>query len=116
MSTSNEPVFAWDAASVVAQRKPLLWTAKFGDGYQQNVPQGLNSQPGHWTLQLHCASSAEADAIDTFLQEQGGYLPFAWTPPHAATPVSVLCQNWSKYDKPGGVVSITATFEQVFGA
>ena len=53
MSTSNEPVFAWDAASVVAQCKPLLWTAKFGDGYQQNVPQGLNDQPGHWTLQLH---------------------------------------------------------------
>lgn len=37
MSTSNEPVFAWDAASVVAQRKPLLWTAKFGDGDRKSV-------------------------------------------------------------------------------
>ena len=107
--------FTWIAADAVRSVKPAVYCAKFGDGYEQNAPAGLNFLPETWELQFKCRSPADADAILAFLVAQGGWQKFQWTPPRAAGPILVICRKWSDATKVGGITSVSATFEQTFG-
>ena len=107
--------FAWIPSDAVRSVKPSVYAAKFGDGFEQNTPTGINFSPESWDLQFKCRNSAVADAITAFLAAQGGYQKFQWTPPRATSPITVLCRKWSDSSKPGGVTSVSATFEQTFG-
>lgn len=104
----------WPSQSSRSQ-KPALWSAKFGDGYQQNAPQGINNDPEKWQLQFKLQDRADGDALIAFLQAADGYLPFSWRSIRGPNPIRVLCKGWSDITKPSGPITLNATFEQVFG-
>lgn len=108
-------LFTWIPSEAIRSLQPAVYSAKFGEGYEQNTPRGINATPASWDLQFKCRSSSVADAILAFLVAQGGYQKFQWTPPRATAPILVLCRKWSDTSKPGGVTSVSATFEQTFG-
>ncbi len=54
--------------------------AQFGDGYAQMAADGLNNRMDSWPLQFACTPS-EMQAIKAFMDAQGGYKAFNWTPP-----------------------------------
>ena len=108
-------LFTWIASDAVRSSKPSVYSARMGDGYEQNTPTGINFAPETWELQFKCRSANVADAILGFLKAQGGYQKFQWTPPRANAPINVICRKWSDATKPGGVTSVSATFEQTFG-
>jgi phage-related protein len=108
-------VFTWIPSDAARTVSPAVYSARFGDGYEQNTPRGLNYLPQSWDLQFKCPSSTVADAILAFLNTQGGTAKFQWTPPRASAPILVLCRKWSDTTKPGGITTVSATFEQTFG-
>ena len=105
----------WIPQDAQREIKPALFTAKFGDGYEQNTPQGLNFKPEKWTLQFRFQSRADGDAMQDFLDSYGAYQAFTWRSPRGPNPIRVLCQDWTDTSKPGAVFSLQATFRQVFG-
>jgi phage-related protein len=92
---------------------PRVLSSKFGDGYEQRVADGINTQPQMWSL-IFTDSAAIIDAIDSFLIGKGGVTKFTWTP-QGGTEISVICRDWSKSIESPDVSSLQCSFEQVYG-
>lgn len=107
--------FAW-FVSLNSSREiaPRVREAKFGDGYAQSIGDGINTQPRSWSVRIDNTDAAEADAIDTFLVARDGSEAFDWTDPRGHVGRWV-CKRWNLTEHGGGVASISATFEEVFG-
>lgn len=97
------------------QLRPRVTAIKFGDGYEQRVAQGLNTQLEIWNLNFANRSQVDADAIDAFLRARGGVESFDWTPPDAAASKKFVCREWTRVIQKANLYSISATFEQVMG-
>ena len=61
------------------QRKPKVLVADFGDGYTQRTANGINHNKEEWNLSFTKRKDTEADAIEAFLETQGGSTAFLWT-------------------------------------
>lgn len=98
-----------------AQRSktPRVRNASFGDGYQQRVADGINTQPATWNLTFN-VTKADADAIESFFEGKGGVESFTWTP-SGMSEVTVKCSDWSRSITSPNTATISATFMQVFG-
>lgn len=99
-----------------AQKKsqPAVRVVKFGDGYEQRLAYGVNTQPKVWTLRWSASSNSDADAIEAFLEARGAVESFDWTPLQEATSYKFVCREWDREHKYSDINTITATFEQVF--
>ena len=110
------PTFNW-APSAESQMvvKPRILQAKFGDGYTQEAPDGINHLLRTWQVYFKNRTTTECDAIEAFLVAQAGYLPFDWTPPNGAAGKwkCGLPNGWTRTRHSGQVGSITCTFEEV---
>jgi phage-related protein len=93
---------------------PNVLTAKYGDGYSQDQPLGINYIAQVWTLTFN-RNHKEADQIYNFLMNQGGYLRFWWTPPRQEQAIKVKTTGKiGKAETDAHQTTITATFQQVF--
>ena len=107
--------FTWrPTVGAQADTEPRLLEAKFGDGYVQAVPNGINFMPETWDLTFNNLTDATALAIDTFLRAQGGYITFDWKTPRGVL-LKFRCKRWSTVYKEEDQSTVTATFVQVFG-
>lgn len=100
--------------SASLQAKPRVRLVTFGDGYQQRVADGINNAPRSWQLSF-TRPNAEADAIEAFFAARSGVEAFDWTPPYGAAGKWVA-REWSASLIGPVAKTITATFEEVFGA
>jgi len=93
--------FTWKP-DFAAQMKnePTIRETKFGDGYAQRGPNGINSLLPEWSLAFGHRTDTEADAIDNFLATQGGWQSFLWTPPKSpSVQKKFVCKSWNvSYD------------------
>jgi phage-related protein len=106
---SIAPVYGMQKAS-----KPSVRQIKFGDGYSQRVTVGLNQNPKSWSLTWQ-VSPTDAATIETFLDQRAAdAASFTWTPPDTSTSYQWICYEWSKSVDSVRLVSIQATFDQVF--
>ena len=87
-------------------------SAKFGDGYQQRVGDGINSSPRSYSNTFQ-KKRTDMDSIEAFLKTANGVDSFDWTPPFAAAG-KWICPTWSRVLK-DGFDTLTATFEEVYG-
>ena len=92
--------------------KPSVMSAKFGDGYEQRVADGINSQPRIWSLTFTSPVS-EIDAIEAFISLAGAVSSFDWTPPTGAAG-KFVCDQWERDVVAPAVHSFMATFREVF--
>ena len=94
---------------------PRVLAAPFGDGYSQRTADGLNTMLRKWSVQFVNRSQADCDAIEAFLEAQGGCLSFNWTPPSGAAGLWICSvpDGWSRSPQTGGLANITCTFEEV---
>jgi len=63
-----------------ANQEPKVLKATYGDGYEQRVASGINNLPETWNLTWKNRTSAEANKIVKFLEDQGGVTAFDWYP------------------------------------
>jgi phage-related protein len=94
---------------------PRVLSAKFGDGYSQRTPDGLNTMLRKWTILFNNCPKTECDAIESFFIAHGGYLSFNWNPPTGLPGLWICGQpdGWKRTPQAGPLSSITCTFEEV---
>ena len=93
--------------------RPTVRRVAFGDGYEQRLAFGINTQPEIWSLEFRGKSTAEAAAIDNFLRARGAVQSFDWTTPSGIAG-KFLCEEWSHTVEEPNLENIRATFRQVF--
>lgn len=94
--------------------KPTVRSAKFGDGYEQRVAFGINTQPENYDLVFSNRGQEETDNIEEFLSSRAGVDVFTWTPPGATTEKKFICREWSIQWVNPSLYTINCKFEQVF--
>ena len=113
-SLSSLPLFWWTPQKSDNQNKPKIFSAKFGDGYQQDIPQGLNPNPATYSLTFAVTKSAMSDILgflDSVIAK-----PFAWVPDGATSCKAFKCNDYKgSSDAISGQHTVMATFNQVFG-
>ncbi len=60
--------------------KPEITQIKFGDGYEQVAPKGINHNLRSYSLSFS-GTESRIRQINDFLNQHGGYKAFLWTPP-----------------------------------
>lgn len=106
--------FTWPPATATPSEQPRVSVAKFGDGYEQRLADGINNSPRSWALTFSRAS-AEADDILTFLRARNGIEAFDWTDPDGLSG-KFVARSWSGNRIGTAAKTINVTFEEVFGA
>jgi phage-related protein len=94
-------------------QEPKITVTKFGDGYEQRTPNGINNSPEIWSVEF-TASSASYPEVLTFIRARKGVESFYWATPFNQNKVFV-CRKWAVVRKQGHTV-MTMEFEQVFEA
>lgn len=95
--------------------KPTVRAVKFGDGYEQRLAYGINTNPRVWDLRFASRSNTEADAILAFLEARGAVESFDWTPPSGSAG-KWICREWSRTMDRYNLNTVQAKFEEVFEA
>ena len=93
--------------------KPRVRKFQAGDGYEQRVRFGLNTNPKEWSLVFSNRTDTERDNITAFLDARGGVESFYWTPPRG-TAGKYVCEEWQVTLSNCNNNQIRATFRQVF--
>jgi len=94
--------------------KPKILEAKFGDGYEQAIDDGINNKPRAYALQFNNLNSTNGDAIETFFDiNNTATTPFDWTPPNGSTG-RFKCRSHSRVFTSGLASNISCSFEEVF--
>lgn len=107
-------IFTYRASDVTQKKAPKTLKAAFGDGYEQAVGDGINTNLKTFDLVFENLPKPEGDLIDTFLNARAAYDAFQWTPPYGVQGW-YRCASWERQwdrEQPG-VSSITATFYEV---
>ena len=90
----------------------LTRSAKFGDGYGQEVADGINNKQMMWNVTFF-QENAVITLIEAFLDSHQGYRAFYWTPPNGIQGLYV-CKKFTRIPHGGLYSDLTATFEQRF--
>ena len=101
---------SWNAQ---VARKPKVLSTRFGDGYEQRVADGINTQPAHWSLEFDGRSKTEADAIEAFLLARAGAESFDWVAPDGVAG-RYLCREWNRAVLAGNLYRLDMRLEEVF--
>jgi phage-related protein len=94
------------------QKKPSISATKFGDGYEQRVSNGINNTPKQFKLKF-TKSTLECIGIDRFLSVMNGKNSFEWRNP-LGIKNNYICKEWNVSRVNAAVLSVSATFDQVF--
>jgi hypothetical protein len=95
--------------------KPRARKFQAGDGYEQRVRFGLNTDPKEWSLTFKARDNTETAGIRDFLEARGGVESFDWTPPlWNATAGKYVCEEWQITADSYNNNTVTATFREVF--
>lgn len=96
--------------------KPEVNIVKFerGDGYTSSSPNGLNHIRRVLSMTWRYLTVAQADELERFLRERGGYKPFAWKPSLEAVPLIWTCEEWAIDTQPKAWRQLNATFRQSY--
>jgi phage-related protein len=92
--------------------RPAVRSVKFGDGYEQRLSYGLNTDLKVWNLTFQNITTASKVEITGFLEARAGTQQFNWTTPSDDIG-SFICQEWDCSIVAADVWTITATFRQV---
>lgn len=85
---------------------------QFGDGFKQEVKDGLNNKLDNWPVSATGPADEIQPLID-FLDARGGSESFLWTPPRGVQGL-YKCKAYGTTDSHGNNVKLTATFERYF--
>jgi phage-related protein len=93
--------------------EPRIRAVRFGDGYEQRAPDGLNPDLVTWSFTFEHRSKADVDEMNAFFQERGGVLPFYCYDPDGTNPRIYVCPRWTRKPSSGVWWTLTATFREV---
>lgn len=92
---------------------PRVKVIAFGDGYEQRLAYGINTNPQTWDLTFANRTDTETTNIDAFLTARGAVESFDWTP-YNGSAGKYVCREWTRSIDGYNRNTIQATFIQVF--
>jgi phage-related protein len=112
-----KPVFVWlpDLGGKESTKFDVTHI-KFGDGYSQRIPNGINGEITNWPLRF---SGPHADIIPirNFLKAMMGKDSFEWTNPFSETGLYIVKEfTYERPEQHPGIGVINAEFERVYEA
>nr|WP_074019851.1 phage tail protein [Xenorhabdus thuongxuanensis] len=104
--------FIWKIrAGMKKEAEPRVRSVKFGDGYEQRRPDGINTHLKKYTVSLSM-KHALAHEVEAFFERHNGVSAFLWKPPHQDRIIKIICRKWSTSS--GAIrTEIDAEFEEV---
>jgi phage-related protein len=106
--------FTWTPSfEATESSRPRSRVARFGDGYEQRLRFGLNTDPKEWDLTFSERTDTERDQISDFLEARGAVESFDWTPPRG-TAGKYVCEDWQITLRACNFNTIRAKFREVF--
>jgi phage-related protein len=84
--------------------------AKFGNGYSQRSPDGLNNRVETWTILWENISNIEKDGILYSLDYVGGWDYLTWN----SKKYKITTDGYTITPKAGDIYDVGVTLEQVF--
>lgn len=93
--------------------KPRVRRFAAGDGYEQRITFGLNTDPKEWQLVFSNRDDTERDQILAFLEARKAVESFDWTPPRG-TAGKYVCDEWQVTLSNCNNNQIRATFREVY--
>lgn len=100
--------------STQVEYKPRILEAKFGDGYEQGIENGINANPRSWSLTFNGVDLTTATNILNFFSGNKTHITsFDWTPPDGVSG-KFKCKTWRRSYDGSGHATITCTFDEVF--
>jgi phage-related protein len=106
--------FTYTPSSAQRKRAPITRRMRFGDGYEQVVAFGINTNAATWELNFVDKPPGNIAAVEAFLSSKLAATSFTWAQPDGGADINVRCRTWSDSLAPGNVRALSATFEQVF--
>lgn len=103
------------------QSNPRVLVARFGDGYEQRIADGINSVDEIFSVTFNNRSAAEVDDITGYFASLKGATSFTYTIPDdnavgGELAIKVVCQNYSQNYHHDGFYSVSATLKRVYEA
>lgn len=106
--------FNWRVESATSGETTFDVTkVKFGDGYSQEVPQGINNVMRTWDITVSGYTS-EIAPIVAFLDAHAGATRFLWKPSPLRPLGYYICTRYREQNNGGGHWTITAQFELAY--
>ena len=108
-------IFDWaESRQSSVDESPRVQETRFGDGYVQSAPDGINTLEQRWDLLFEGVDDAVANDIVAFLRVRGGAEVFDWTPLWVTgnSPIRVVCKTWRRVYLEPGISTVTAVFER----
>ena len=100
--------------------KPRVRVAKFGDGYEQRLVDGINSIEESYKLSFKNRPKAEIDDIVAFFDSLNGVTAFDFTFPDSnnsgETTIQVVCAQYNSNYTSNDHYTCSATFRRVYEA
>lgn len=98
---------------------PRVLVARFGDGYEQRLADGINTIEEQYEVSFLNRPKAEIDDLIVYFDAKGGVTSFNFTIPDTnASPqekvVKVVCANYTRVYVNTNCYSCTATFRRVY--
>ena len=92
-------------------------TAKFGDGYEQFSPDGINTKETTYTLKWTILSLSDYNTLVAYLDTQTPSVAFNWTDPNTQTVkvVRFLQDSFSASRDPNIWVNVSIKFKSAYG-
>ncbi len=120
---TNGTLVATPDRSMTKTSTPRMRTAKFGDGYEQRIVDGINNLEESYTLNFATRPKADIDDIVAFLDTNAGVTKFILTLPDTNNTtrtgerdVKVVSTNYSATYNYDNFYSLSLSLKRVFEA
>ena len=114
------PNFFWKPSyNSIVNSEPKVVKVQFGNGYQQRIPDGINSNLLNMELQFENKTEIEAVSILHFLAQRKGYQSFIYNVPTTYSKsvsqinTRFICENWTQNYNSYNNYSIKTIFREV---
>lgn len=95
--------------------EPRVAMSRFGDGYEQRAPDGLNPLPEVWDVVHTAVDVVLADEIEAFIRPGMGVDTFDWVPPRQTVARKFKCTSFRRsITQQLGEHDVSMRFERVF--
>lgn len=91
-------------------------TSQFGDGYEQDAPDGTNNIIDTWTINYENLNITDRNTLVAFLDSQGGWTTWTWQAINDTVVKNwkITKDGWSETVVAGNISSISFTATQVY--
>ena len=109
------PLSGMVSQGATRKRRNRVLTAKFGDGYSQEAPDGTNALYDEWSLRFENLTTSERATLWAALDAVGSWDYLTWTPPgDTSKKWKVTADGVTENPVSGDMYSVSFTLRQVF--